>query len=592
MSATLSNLEILALDCQATGANPARGHLLEVGWTRSRASSDTLTLNSAVQAYRVKLPADAAIPRAVQRITGISEATPEASLPAKAVWKHLLSAVGNAAALHPRAGCPLVIHFARFEEPFLRALHQRMGPPGPFPFQIICTHEIAVRLLPNLPRRGLRAVAGFYGHSMPELKRSADHALATAFVWQCMVRLLEEDCGITTPEQLYEWLAAPRPAGRSKRAFPMNPEIRRQLPEAPGIYRMLRSGGELLYIGKAKSLKQRVNSYFRPKAPHAEHILEMLTQARNLAVTRTESALEAAVLESDEIKRQSPPYNIALRQRQRQLVFCSKDLSRHNPKATGDYPVGPLLAGRTVEALRAFGVWLGENMPPVGGPDSSIGCAVLALPPEYAPESDCLKEGVEIFRRRHANRLNNQTPLGFITGLGARLWQAKLDAAALAEAVPAAEKTDDLEDLEAHPEDSGNSHTWTPEAVARAMEAVIRHSAHRIRRARWFCLVSESTLTWAAAGRKTAREHRVVLENGCVIQPDTATAEAGALPPPGFPNSFRRRQNNLDLVTYDRLRVLTTGIRRILSEGRPVELRLRPGVSLGRSELARALKWV
>ncbi len=110
-------------------------------------------------------------------------------------------------------------------------------------------------------------------------------------------------------------------------------------------------GGDLLYIGKAKSLKQRVNSYFRQKAPHAEHTLEMLTQARELEITQTGSALEAAIFESDEIKRHSPPYNIALRPRQRQLVYCSKDLGRNAALAQRDFPVGPLPAGKTIEAL-------------------------------------------------------------------------------------------------------------------------------------------------------------------------------------------------------------------------------------------------
>ena len=80
MSATLSDLEILAFDCQATGANPARGHILEMGWTRTRASLNHVDTNSGVQVYPVRLPADAIIPRAVQRITGISQETLETAV--------------------------------------------------------------------------------------------------------------------------------------------------------------------------------------------------------------------------------------------------------------------------------------------------------------------------------------------------------------------------------------------------------------------------------------------------------------------------------------------------------------------------------
>jgi DNA polymerase-3 subunit epsilon len=370
----------------------------------------------------------------------------------------------------------------------------------------------------------------------------------------------------------------------------MNPQIRQHLPDKPGIYRMLRAGGDLLYIGKAKSLKQRVNSYFRQKAPHAEHILEMLTQARMLDVTRTGSALEAAILESDEIKRQSPPYNIALRRRQRQLAFCSKDLTRHAPIGHKDYPVGPLPAGKTIKALAALGLWLGDGMPVVEDHDDCIGYTVLALPPEYAPEIDCLKEGFEIFRELHRSHLINQAPLRFLTGLGAKLWQEKLEAADLAETDP--ERQNNMDDLNEQQQESGDVQAWTPEAVAGAIDAMIRHSAYLIRRARWFCLLSESSVVWNSAGRTGQTNNLVVFENGAVVKQGECNVTAKTMPPPGYANSFRARQKNVDLITYDRLRVVTTEIRRILSEGRNIELCLGPKVTLGPKELIKALRWV
>ena len=590
MSATLSNLEILALDCQATGANPARGHILEMGWTRTRASLNHINGKSGVQVYPIRLPADAAIPRAVQRITGISQETLKTAVSSKTVWKHLLAAAGDTVSAPPRAVCPVVIHFARFEEPFLRELHRQNSPADRFPFQIICTHEIAVRLLPDLPRRGIRAIAGYYGHCMPELKRSGNHVVATAFIWQKVVQLLNMTCGITKLNQLIDWLAATRPAGRSKRAFPMNPHIRQQLPNKPGIYRMLRAGGDLLYIGKAKSLKQRVNSYFRQKAPHAEHTLEMLTQARELDVTLTGSALEAAILESDEIKRFSPPYNIALRRRQRQLVYCSRDLGRHAALARVDFPVGPLPAGKAIEALAAFGLWLRDGRQLSDDNDNCIGYSVLALPPDYAPDIDCMKEGFDIFQKQHRNRLVNQLPLRFVTGLGAKLWQEKLEAAALAETVKEAERN--MDDLDAPPAESGDEYVWTPEAVAGTIKRMVRHSAHLIRRARWFCLLSESSLAWTPAAESENNKRLVVFEKGAVIKQSDAKRGCKTLIPPGYANSFRVRQNNIDLITYDRMRVVTTELRRILSEGRNMELCLGPKVTLGRQELIKALRWV
>jgi DNA polymerase-3 subunit epsilon len=587
----LVDLEILALDCQATGANPAKGHLLEIAWIPARASALKKPVNSELQSYLVRLPDDAEIPRAVQRITGISEKNLPAAIPADIVWHHLLATAEQITAADHAATCPLVIHFARFEEPYLQDLHRRNSSDCSFPFRIVCTHEIAIRLLPNLPRRGIKAIAGYYGHHLPKFKRSADHAVATAFIWQKMVELLNTACGISKLEQLVDWLASTRPAGRSRRrTFPMNPRLRQHLPDQPGIYRMMRRNGDLLYIGKAKSLKLRINSYFHQSTSHAEHTLEMLTQARELDITRTGSALEAAILESDEIKRHSPPYNIALRRHQRRLVYCGRDFSSQAALADEDCPVGPLPAGKFCEGLAAFGVWFKNGMLLADNSSQHIGYAVLGLPPDYAPDSDCLQQGFGIFRQNRLSQAANQSPLRFLAALGARLWQEKLAAATIAdtadEAPGNAEEDDERQDK------SGNEFIWTPEAVTGAIERMVMHSAHLIRRARWFGLLSESTLAWTAVDRPEEYKKMIVFEKGQVIQRNDLILDGKLMTPPGFARSFRDRQKNIDLITYDRLRIVTTEMRRIISEGRDIELRLGPEVTLRRWQLIKALRWV
>ena len=144
------------------------------------------------------------MPRAVARLTGVHQGEWETGRPPGAAWCDLVRA---AAALGPPPA-PLVVHFARFEEPFLRALHERHGT-GPFPFELVCTHAIARRLLPELPRRTLRALAGYFGAAVPELRRSADHVVATAFVWRHLVAALEDE-GVARLVELREWLASPR----------------------------------------------------------------------------------------------------------------------------------------------------------------------------------------------------------------------------------------------------------------------------------------------------------------------------------------------------------------------------------------------
>jgi DNA polymerase-3 subunit epsilon len=406
-----------------------------------------------------------------------------------------------------------------------------------------------------------------------------------------MVELLNTACGISTLGQLVDWLAATKPPGRSIRSFPMNQGIHQRLPDKPGVYRMLRAKkGDPLYIGKAKSLKQRVNSYFRQKAPHAEHTLEMLTQARELDFTLTGSALEAAMLESDEIKRRSPPYNIALRRGQRGLVFFTKDLCRHSAVVERAFPVGPLPAGKFIKAVSAFGLWLAHGMQVNDDDHLDFVHAILALPREYAPEIDCMREGSKIFRENYGDRLGQRSALRLLTALGAQFWRERLETAALAEVV--AEKENDNGDVDTEPNESGKAYIWTPGAVARSIEKMVLHSAHLIRRARWFCLLSESSLVWSSADHRDNFKRLMVLENGSLIERDNVKTGEVTPTPPGFAKSFRNRQKNINLITYDRLRVVTTELRRLVSEGRDIELHLGPKVTLHRREVISALRWV
>ena len=79
-----------------------------------------------------------------------------------------------------------------------------------------------------------------------------------------------------------------------------------------GIYKMLNAEGEIIYIGKAKNLKNRVSSYFKnPAATTKQQVMVAKIAAIEVTITRTEN--EALILESQQIKRHKPRYNICLR---------------------------------------------------------------------------------------------------------------------------------------------------------------------------------------------------------------------------------------------------------------------------------------
>lgn len=89
-------------------------------------------------------------------------------------------------------------------------------------------------------------------------------------------------------------------------------ETVRQLPDAPGVYLFKDARGRVVYIGKALSLRKRVQTYFHADAP-VEKVAAFIPQVRDLEVILTDNELEALILESNLIKEKRPRYNVVLR---------------------------------------------------------------------------------------------------------------------------------------------------------------------------------------------------------------------------------------------------------------------------------------
>jgi DNA polymerase III subunit epsilon len=544
-SEPLSHLEVLVIDCQATAAAP-RGHLLEIGWVRVR---DTVTYP---HACLIALPDGEQIPPAVSRISGIAEHMMRSAVDGRHAWSEL----SDQAASLTQQPAPTVIHFAQFEQPFLRTL-----AAGVFPLDVVCTRDIARRLLPDLPRCSLRALAGYFGRAVGALRRSTDHVEATAFVWQELVRLLETN-GVSTWSALHDWLALPVERTRyRRRVWPMPRDVRLSLPRAPGIYRMLRTDGSVLYVGKAASLHHRVNSYFRKQNGVPERSLEMLSQARAISFEVTPTPLEAALLEPDEIKQHRSPYNLALTIQDRALWFTSPDLSARSSQHSPHCPLGPFASAETLDQFGAL---------------ARGDCAVLTSG-RWGPDAGTFNAGYELLCATHPelSRVDLSAHAKLLR-LGTWLWRE-------------GRRDRDVDEDDANETRRGLT-VWTPEFVQVSLEWLALRAALARRRAIWLTRLVDSSVVWREPGDSCAR--LIVIEKGEVALSTAVDASAPPPIPPGYRRPVAARREAFTLASFDRLRVLTTELKRLIAAGAPVALRLGVGPALDESRLASALWWV
>jgi DNA polymerase-3 subunit epsilon len=325
---------LIFLDCQTTGMRPPQGHILEMAWRREeRLVSHLVRLDDAVE-----------IPKRVQEITGLARSDLGNALPLADIFSDFLSFLENQPLL--------VIHYAQFERPFLVDLFRRFQGHQDLPLEILCVHRLTKRLFPGLPSGNLRATAGFFGPPVLGPNRAATFVQATAQIWHGL-KLECERRGLHDLQSLRQLMAEKtKKSGGPRYEYRLDRLKRLDLPETPGVYRMLAKGGQILYVGKATSLRDRVNSYFRGRKGRDTKKLEMLAQVWDLRITSTRSPLEAALLETDEIKRHDPPYNVALKQGRRRLVFYTHDFSSSSPEQDEWHPVGPFRQQNWIEHLR------------------------------------------------------------------------------------------------------------------------------------------------------------------------------------------------------------------------------------------------
>lgn len=209
--------------------------------------------------------------------------------------------------------CVIVAHNASFDYRILRTEFRRLGYD--FESQTLCTVELAKILIPEQPSYSLGKLVRALGIPMADRHRASGDALATVKLFKM---LLDKDLEKTIVKSLIQTEII-------KGIPPKLLDIVEHLPSKTGIYYIHREDGKIIYIGKSRNIKKRVNQHFTGNSRKCKKIqLEVFTVTYEI----TGSELIAILKESEEIKINKPIYNRS--QSKTDLpwsLYCEKDVN-------------------------------------------------------------------------------------------------------------------------------------------------------------------------------------------------------------------------------------------------------------------------
>ena len=195
-------------------------------------------------------------------------------------------------------GCIIVAHNAQFDYRILCTEFKRLS--FQFERQTLCTVELSKDLIPDQVSYSLGKLVRALGIPVTDRHRASGDALATIKLFQILLnkdsekKIIQEAIRLNPKRQLE----------------PRHLDIIEELPSITGVYYIHKEDGGIIYIGKSKNIKHRINQHFTATNPKSKKIQALAT---SVTYEATGSELVALLKESEEIKRIKPIYNRALK---------------------------------------------------------------------------------------------------------------------------------------------------------------------------------------------------------------------------------------------------------------------------------------
>ena len=312
--------EYVVLDVETTGLQASRQRIIEIALVR-------MAHGHVVERWESLCQPGRRVPAYITKLTGIDDERLDDAPAFGEVVDQVLERLD---------GAVIVGHNVAFDISFLNEELKRVGRE-PVVNEHLCTLSLATRLMPGLRKPTLHAVAqrlAVPGHSRHKHRAGTDAQVTGHVAWALLRQAA--DAGFTSLDELkpISRSATRRPKERMPRASAIaDRTMLADVPKAPGVYLFRDITDRVVYVGKAKNLRDRVGSYFSQPLGYTRKMDGLIESLKRIETVVVGSEIEALLLESQLIRRYQPRYNTALRSHE-QYPFIRIDIANPWPRVS------------------------------------------------------------------------------------------------------------------------------------------------------------------------------------------------------------------------------------------------------------------
>lgn len=299
------------VDVETTGLSPTKNRVIEIGMVKV----DGLKI---IDKFHTMINPRVSIPYYITQFTGITNEDVIDSPCFSELQFNIKEFLGESV---------LVGHNLSFDNGFLQNEFRICGEDF-YSEHSICTLRLARRIYPELPSKSLSSVAKHLKIKNTSAHRALSDAETTARILIKIIKQLKKNNQVKSLDDLSGIQNLPTKSRKLKVTKELADDIS-FLPNAPGIYYFLNNKNEIIYVGKAKSLRDRVRSYFLNNTPSKAK--KIVRTAKRLKVEVTNTELTALLMEAELVKLINPKHNSQLK-KYGNKYFLRVELNHKAPK--------------------------------------------------------------------------------------------------------------------------------------------------------------------------------------------------------------------------------------------------------------------